>query len=84
MAGVLIYKSALNQHYSFVAADDDLYNALIADLNKSKDKVLWGKGNVSLEQIENARKTKDNLVERLNEGEKVDLEKELEEFFERD
>jgi len=81
MAGVLIYKSALNRHYSFVAADDDIYNAIITDLSRSKDKILWGKGNVDFEKIEEARKTKDDLVKRLNEGEEADLKKELDVFF---
>jgi hypothetical protein len=81
MAGVLIYKNVLNQHYSFVAADDDVYNAIITDLSRNKDNVLWGKGNVSLEQIEKARTTKNNLVMKLNEGEEVDLKKELDCFF---
>jgi hypothetical protein len=81
MAGVLIYKSVLNQHYSFVSSEDNLYNSIILNFNESGEKVLWGRGNVSLEQIENARKTKDDLVRKLNEGEKVDLKKELDVFF---
>jgi hypothetical protein len=31
--------------------------------------------------MENARKTKDALVAKLNAGEKVDLKKELDDFF---
>jgi hypothetical protein len=83
MAGVLIYQSALNQYYSYVVAEDNLYAAVKADIigNKS-NKLLWERGDVSLEQIQNARKTTGSLVARLNKGEKVDLEKELAEFFE--
>ncbi|MEK6833607.1 MAG: hypothetical protein AABY32_06190 [Nanoarchaeota archaeon] len=82
MAGVLIYKSALNQHYSFLSVSDDSYEAEREDIPNRGDKILWEKGNVTPEQIQNARETKNTLVARLNAGIKVDLEKELESFFE--
>jgi hypothetical protein len=81
MAGVLIYQTVSNCCYSLACADDYLYNIEKIEIPKRGDKILWEKGNVSLEQINNARKKKNSLVERLNNGEKVDLEKELEEFF---
>jgi len=81
MPGVLIYQSLSGCCYSFVIADHDLYNAEIKEIPKRGDKILWEKGNVSLEQIENSRKTKNSLVARLNNGEKIDLEKELSDFF---
>lgn len=82
MAGVLIYKSALNQHYSFLCADNGEYVAIrVGILENINNKILWERENVSLEQIENARKTKDNLVAMLNAGKKVDLKKELDCFF---
>ena len=65
----------------FVSSDDSLYDFAMKEIPKRGDKILWKKGNVSLEQIEDARKTKDTLVTKLNNSEKVDLEKELEEFF---
>lgn len=80
MAGVLIYKNTLQDYYSYVIADDNLYAAAKADILKSST-ILWEKGNVSLEQIQNARRTKDNLVAMLNRGEEVDLKKELDGFF---
>ncbi len=80
MAGVLIYKSA-SQHYSFVFADDGFYKIVRKEIPKNGDEILWEKGNVSLQQIENSRKTKNDLVMKLNKGEKVDLEKELNCFF---
>jgi hypothetical protein len=81
MPGVLIYQTAYRCCYSFVSADDGAYNAEKEDISKRGDKILWEKGNVSLEQIDNSRKTKNCLVARLNNGEKVDLEKELSDFF---
>jgi len=82
MAGVLIYESALNSYFSLVIADNKVYSAMRKEIlaNKS-NKILWERGNVSLEQIENSRKTKDNLVRRLNKGKEVDLEKELLDYF---
>jgi hypothetical protein len=81
MAGVLIYQSASRCYYSFVIADDELYNFEKIEMPKRGDKILWERGNVSLDQIEKARKTKNSLVARLNNGEKVDLKKELDDFF---
>jgi len=82
MPGVIIYRTQSNLHYSFVSFDDDLYNAEKIELPKMGDTILWDKGNVSLQQIQNARKTKDDLVAKLNAGEEVDLKKELDSFFE--
>lgn len=82
MPGVLIYKNALQNYYSYVIADDNLYNAAKTDILKDgSTKILWERENVTLEQIESARRTKDTLVSKLNRGEKVNLEKELEGFF---
>jgi hypothetical protein len=81
MAGVLIYQSVSGCYYSSVHFNDDAYNAEKEDIPKRGDKILWKKGNVSVEQLDNSRKTKNSLVARLNNGEKVDLEKELAEFF---
>ena len=82
MAGVLIYESALKNYSSLVIADDKEYAAMRTAIRENiSNKILWERKNVSLKQIENSRKTKDNLVRRLNEGEKVDLEKELSIYF---
>lgn len=84
MTAVLIYKSPSQHYYSFVISDDNLYYDAIKVMPKDGNKILWSKGRVSLEQLENSRKTKDNLVKRLNEGEKIklkDLKNELKGFF---
>jgi uncharacterized Zn ribbon protein len=83
MAGVLIYKSGIMQsHYSFVIGNNSEYADMRNSLLKiESNSILWERNKVSLEQIENARKTKDDLVRKLNEGEEVDLYKELDVFF---
>jgi len=82
MAGVFIYKNALEQYASFVSADDKTYIAMKSNINENKsDEVVWEKGNVKLQQIEDSRKTKNDLIKRLNNGEEVDLEKELSIYF---
>jgi hypothetical protein len=79
MAGVLIYKS-VSRYYSYIIEEDSLYELVLKGISKTKDEIVWKKGNVSLKQLESARKTKDDLVRRLNEGEEADLEKEIKEL----
>lgn len=81
MAGVMIYKTKSGCHYTFVSADDYIYAAEKINVPERGDKILWEKENVSLEQIENCRRKKISLVAKLNNDEKIDLEKELAEFF---
>lgn len=82
MAGVLIYESALKQYFSLVIVDNKEYIAMKSGILENKsNKVIWEREGVSLEQIEDSRKTKDDLVRRLNKGQEVDLEKELSDYF---
>lgn len=81
MAGVLIFKDAFN-YYSLVVCDNELYYATRAEMSKnSGTQILWERKDVSLQQIEDARKMKDELVRKLNEGQEVDLGTELAPFF---
>jgi hypothetical protein len=81
MGGFYIYKTESNQYYSFVCFDNELYNSQVKEAPTTGNTILWKTGNVSLQQMENARKTKDALVAKLKAGEKVDLKKELDDFF---
>ena len=82
MAGVMIYKSALNNYFSFVIMDDKEYKAMKTAISENpSNKILWERENVSPKKIEKSRKTKDDLVKKLNLGEEVDLEKELSDYF---
>ena len=73
----------MKSYYNLVISDNSIYSDMRKNLvNNNSNRILWEKSNVSLNQIENSRNTKDDLVRRLNDGENVDLEKELEEFFE--
>ena len=82
MAGVLIYEGALKQYFSLVTADNKEYIAMKSGIIENKsNKIIWEKENASLEQIENSKKTRADLVRRLNKGQEVDLEKELSDYF---
>jgi hypothetical protein len=80
MAGVLIYKSAV-QYYSLISTDDKIYDTIKTGITARGDQILWEREHVSLRQIENARKTKDAVVSKLNKGNTINLESELSTFF---
>ena len=82
MAGIIIYESAFQHYYDIVLNNHSMYRAAKTDIRKNSDKILLKKGNTSLEQIENSREKKDDLVTKLNDGVKVNLKKELDGFFE--
>ena len=79
MAGILIYKQKL-QYYSFITSDDKMYNFVEKSLSKDCD-ILWKKANTTIEKIEKSRKTKNDIVAKLNKGEKINLKKELDFLF---
>ncbi len=82
MAGVFIYSNALKQHFSFVSVDDGTYSVMKLDANKDKSKeILWERENVELQQIEDSRTKRINLVKKLNQGQEINLEKELAKYF---
>jgi hypothetical protein len=81
MPGIIIYKTSFQQHYCFDFPDQSTYRSAKADIRRNKDEILWKKGNVTYEQIKNSKGTTTNLVNKLNNGEKVDLAKELADFF---
>ena len=82
MAGVLIYEGALKQYFSFVIADNKEYIAMkLGILENKSNRVIWERKDVSFTQIENSKKTRADLVRRLNKGQEVDLEKELSDYF---
>lgn len=81
MAGILIYGS-YKQFYSFVIADNDLYKATRKEmLNNKNNKVYFNKGGLSLQKLEDAREKVSEIVKRLNNKEKVNVKKELSNFF---
>jgi hypothetical protein len=83
MAGIIIYKTNF-QHYYCLDFPDQSYRSAKSDILRNKDEILWKKENVTSEQVENIKETAKDLVKKLKEGEKVDLEKELERLFEGD
>jgi hypothetical protein len=81
MVGVLIYGS-YGQFYSFVIADNKLYKATKKELsNNNSNKVYFGKGNLTPQQLDNVRDKVSEVVKRLNNKEKVNVKKELSSYF---
>ena len=62
MAGLIIYGS-YGQFYSFVIADDKAYEKASEDLADNPNaKILFDRGDLTLQQIEDSRKTKNKLL----------------------
>jgi len=81
MAGLIIYGS-YGQFNSFIIADDKLYRMTIAEFKtQSPIKLCFEKGEVSAEQIDEARDKTAEIVKKLNLGQKVDVTKELSDYF---
>ena len=86
MAGLIIYGSC-NLFYSFMIADNVAYEATRKELEaRSKDKssnfdLKFNKGSITLEQIEDARDKTAEIVRNLNLGVKIDIKKELSDYF---
>ena len=86
MPGILIHKSYC-QFYSFVIADDVIYEETRKEFKaRSKDessdfKLYFDKGNLTLQQIEDAREKTAEIVKRLNQGENVKVKKEISSYF---
>ena len=82
MAGVFIYKNYLNQYYGCIISDDEGYQKVRENYLFGRGiQILWEKENVSLERMDNNEKTIEITVNKLNNGQEVNLEKELDLFF---
>lgn len=81
MAGVMIYKS-LSHYYSFTVTDNEIYKSARKEFPNEGNEILWDKEKVDLGQIENARKTINAIVGKLNNDQEVNFKKELSHFFE--
>ncbi len=73
--GIMVYKSG-PLHYSIVLSDDRGYDGLKAELSR-QDKILAGKKGILTEQIDAVSNYVSTLVKRLNNGEKLNPNKEL-------
>lgn len=74
MAGMLIYYESNDKFYSFFTSNDEIYKFIKRDLYNHKCIFLWEKTDTTLEKIENARKTSDKIVEKLNISRMANLE----------
>ena len=81
MAGLIIY-GKYGQFNSFIIADDKLYKMTIAEFKTQPSiKLCFKKGEVSVEQIDKARGKTAEIVKKLNDKQKIDVEKELSDYF---
>ena len=83
MPGIIVYttKEPYCCH-SLDFFDKETYSSAKGHIRANGDKILWKKGNISVEQIKNAKEKVKNLVRKFNLSEKVDLERELPSLFE--
>lgn len=81
MAGLLIYKS-YSRFYSFLISDDTAYKETVKEFTTlSHIKLYFEKGDLTSQQIQDARDKASEIVKRLNQGEKVNAKKELSDYF---
>jgi len=78
--GIMVYES-YGHFYSFVMADDRAYDGMKEGIVRYETKFLGGKKGISDEKIDNISNYVNKLVKRLNGGESLDVEKELELIF---
>jgi len=81
MAGLIIY-GTYGQFYSFITADDVDYEKTSEDFaNNPYIKIPFEKGDLTLQQIDEARDKISKIVKKLNDKQKIDVEKELSDYF---
>jgi len=81
MPGLIIYRK-YGQFYSFIIADDKIYKKTIAGLKiEYAVKLCFEKGDLTFQQIDDARKKVSEIVKKLNEGKKINAKEELSDYF---
>ncbi|MCX6711656.1 MAG: hypothetical protein NT139_01285 [Candidatus Woesearchaeota archaeon] len=78
--GIILYGS-LGQYYSFVMADDTLYNPMKKGMHDSGMNILGGKSGISDIEIDLISDKTSNLIKKLNENKPINLEEELQNIF---
>jgi hypothetical protein len=82
MATILIYKDPNKSEYSSITyPNEKAYELIKKNLGKRNCEFLWEKMNLSFQQIIDSKRARDKLIEKLNEGKEVNLEKELSRLF---
>lgn len=77
---MIIHKNAQG-YYCFISSDDKLYRDAKKEISNNGNQIIWERENVTIEQLENARKTKEEIVKKLNGGEETNVKRELSPFF---
>jgi len=78
--GIILYGS-FGQYYSFVMADDTLYNPMKKGMHDSGMNILGGKSGISDIEIDLISDKTSNLIKKLNENKPINLEEELQNIF---
>jgi hypothetical protein len=78
--GILLYEQ-LGKHYSLIVADDKLYGSSVTTLEKLQGGILGGKKGIRNEDIDAVCSRINTLKNRLDKGESVNLESELQQVF---
>jgi len=78
--GVIVHQYA-GRVYSFVMANDNLYDGVKEDMLKNSIDVVGGKKGIDDSDIDNISGKVSDLVNRVNAGEKLNLNKELGHIF---
>lgn len=78
---MLIYQ-VNNKFYSFIIADKDIYKKTKEEFANDKNiNLFFNKEDLTLQQIEDARKKVSEIVDKLNNNYKIDIKKELSDYF---
>tara|TARA_Y100000034_G_scaffold64995_1_gene78644 strand:+ start:875 stop:1120 length:246 start_codon:yes stop_codon:yes gene_type:complete len=80
MPGIIIYR-AYGQYFSFSASDDVVYGGIKQDIISRSEEIVFCRGEISLNQIDDAREGVANIIKMLNSGEEVDAEGKLASYF---
>jgi hypothetical protein len=75
-AGIFVFQ-VWDRAYSFVMADDTIYDGLKESHEKHGYKIFGGRKNIPIEDLDRLANGISILVNRYNAGEKLDLKKEL-------
>ncbi|HLA23475.1 MAG TPA: hypothetical protein VJZ93_02985 [Candidatus Nanoarchaeia archaeon] len=80
MSGIILY-SVHRRYFSFTSFDDVFYEGMKKDIISRTGEIIFCRKDVSSIQIDNARESIADTVRQLNNGEEIDVKKELSSYF---
>ena len=78
--GIILYHDG-SAYWSCIIADDTLYDGMYKDLTKLRRTILRGKKGIQDEQIDEISDQVTKMVEKLNKGVSMNIERELHSVF---